>query len=516
MTPASMDAPPASRWADYAPASWAEDFAFFARTYCVQTVDRFAGEPLELEDWQREIMGEVLACDEAGVHYWRSAAIVLPRKNGKTTMLSALATYHLLNAPGQPEVLLAASSDAQAGRLFDGVVSFIRAAPALFDLVVLRESIGEIARVDGGGVIRRVASDPNRLHGYNPSLVIADEVAQWTKPSLERAWTALTTAGGARASSQVVTISTAGEARDRETGILGRLIDRNEKDGDVERPDDALTISRNHAAGTLIYNYSAPTTDRRDVEALKKANPASWIDDDYLRRQAANPELSDADVLQLHGNVWAASRDSFIDPERWDGLADGARDLLAGGPLELSLGIDGSRVYDTTVVGWAHTADDGRIDVGARIFSARREAPAHVFHQGGRIDFDDVEGLILGLFADHTVREVAFDPRYVDRSADILEARLPGARIFPVEPQSAHARDSLAAFYRGIVEGTVRHGGDPAIRAHVLAAVAEWDERGPRVRKLAKPDPIDALVAMSLAYWRESRRSKRSAWAGSW
>ena len=37
------------------------------------------------------------------------------------------------------------------------------------------------------------------------------------------------------------------------------------------------------------------------MKALKLANPASWISTDYLHRQAENPELTDAQVLQLHG-----------------------------------------------------------------------------------------------------------------------------------------------------------------------------------------------------------------------
>ena len=499
----------------YAAGTYAEDFAWFAENYCVQTVDRFAGKPLVFEGWQLDFLAEALAVDEDGAPYWRSVVLVLPRKNGKTTMLAGLSTYHVLEMAGSPEVLLAASSDKQAGRLFNSVTAFVRASPALSERVVLRESVGQIARIEGGGDIYRVASDPGRLHGYNPSLVVVDELAQWTKPSLEKAWTALTTAGGARKGSQVFSITTAGEARDRETGLLGRLIDRNEAEGDVDRPHDALTISRNHSAGVLVYNYAAPTKDPKDTAALKRANPASWVDEDYLARQAANPELSSADVLQYHGCVWSSSHLTFISPEAWAKCSDGET-LEPPEGRDITLGMDGSRVYDTTVVAWASRAEDGRIDVGARIYSTRDSAPHHVLHHGGRIDFEDVEGYVLGLFADYTVREAAYDPKYLDRSADILEARLGEPQIFPVEPQSAHAREAMGSLYRGIIDGTVRHNGDKELARHVLAARAEWDERGPRVSKLKRPDPIDALVAMSLAYWREARRPVRKAWAGAW
>ena len=47
---------------------------------------------------------------------------------------------------------------------------------------------------------------------------------------------------------------------------------------------------------------------------MKLANPASWITEQYLRRQAENPELTDAQVLQLHGCVWAASSSDLDRP----------------------------------------------------------------------------------------------------------------------------------------------------------------------------------------------------------
>ena len=62
------------------------------------------------------------------------------------------------------------------------------------------------------GVIYRLSSDPARLYGYNPTLVVVDELAQWTTPNLRRAYAALTSGGGARSAPQVFTITTAGEA----------------------------------------------------------------------------------------------------------------------------------------------------------------------------------------------------------------------------------------------------------------------------------------------------------------
>ena len=115
---------------------------------------------MRLEPWQLSFMAEALAVDAEDRPYWQSVALIVSRKNGKTALLAAYALYRLLNDEGQPEILLAAASDRQAGRLFEAVLSYARRNRELLERLHLREYIGEIARVDGGGKILRMASDP--------------------------------------------------------------------------------------------------------------------------------------------------------------------------------------------------------------------------------------------------------------------------------------------------------------------------------------------------------------------
>jgi hypothetical protein len=69
----------------------------------------------------------------------------------------------------------------------------------------------------------------------------------------------------------VVVISTAGSAEERRGGILGQLLDANEEAGELEqRP--GLTISPNEGARVIVFNYSAPTNDSTDIDALLLAN----------------------------------------------------------------------------------------------------------------------------------------------------------------------------------------------------------------------------------------------------
>jgi len=503
--------------AGYADATRVDHFAWWCRENCVQSIGQFAGEPLELEDWQYRFLAEAMAVDEAGNPYWRFVTLLVPRKNGKTTLLAARAAYELDVEDDEPEVLLAAASDKQAGRLFDGASGFLKRAPGLRGRFHFRDYIGEIAKVGSPGKILRMATKAATLHGYSPSLGIVDELHAWTAPSAREAFAALTTAGGARKRTQVFVITTAGDGDERETSILGSLVDRNEADGEVESVP-GLTISRNHAARTLVYNYSAPTMDPRDVVAMKLANPSSWITEEYLERQAADPALTTAQVLQLHGCVWASGDDAFVTLEEWRAMADPAvTEAAFHDGATVCLGFDGSRTYDTTVVGYAARAEGDKVAVGCHVFAARREAPHHTLHQGGKIRMADFEKHVEALFSRWRIEDAAYDPRYLQRSAELLEERIPGARLAVVEPQSKLMRDALACFYRLAKDGRLVHDGDPVMAAHVAAARASQDEKGWVIQKRHQSRPIDALIAIVLAVWRVDVTSNQAEpWSDSW
>lgn len=476
-----------------------DDFVWWSARNCTQSIDVFDGDPLVLEDWQREIFREALTETEGGSLYWLSVVVVLPRKNGKTTMLSAYGLYALTEYGGQPEILFAASSDKQAGRLFDYATSFVRRNARFTAQLAVRDTWGEIERRDAGGKALRMSSSPERLHGYNPSLVIPDELAQWTRPTLRKAWAALTTGGGARRRTQVFAISTAGEAHERQEGILGRLIDRNEKVGEVERPHGGLTISRNHEARVIVFNYSAPTEDRYDIDALKLANPASWITTEYLARQAANPELSDAEVLQLHGCVWAASEEQWIRRDAWDALERPFERLQAGD--QIALGFDGSQYHDATALVACRVSDGLLVPLG-------------IWAPDGHVDWEvprnQVQIAVDHAFSTFEVVAMAADPP--DWRAEIdLWQRTWGERVYGFATNKvglmAPAIDRLKT---AIVTGRdVLHTGERRLTEHVLNARTKETPSGDILKKERKDSQhkIDAAVAAVLAF--EARATVR-------
>jgi phage terminase large subunit-like protein len=483
-------AAPQDSWAPYAHGSDVGHFSEVCAVLLEQSVDDWAGQALGLEDWQTQHVAEALAYDEQGRPYWRSVVLLVPRKNGKTTLLAAYGLYRLIFSDGQPEILLAASSDRQAGRLFDAAVSFVRRSAYLLERLVVREYIGEIARRDGEGRMLRMSSDHRALHGYNPSLVICDELAQWTTPGLRRAWGALTTAGGARQRAQVFAISTAGEAVGRHDSILGRLIDGNEADGELRRPHAGLTISRNHDARVLVYRYESPSTDRLAVAEHKQANPASWVSEAWLERQARNPELSEADFLQLHANVWATADDTWMAPMQWAALADPGRALVAG--EEIALGFDGARHQDATAL-IGCTAD------GHLFTLAIWERPEGT--QRWEIAAGEVDAAVAAAHERYTVRRGYYDPPLWQTEIDAW-AREFGSAVAPW-PTNRPAPMAAACerFQTDALAGAFSHDADPVLRRHHLAAAVDRTRHGPLlVRRRRNGEHIDAATASVLAY----------------
>lgn len=536
----------AEAWADYAHATQGEHFAWWARTRLVQSQGQWSGEALVLEpDWQLPLMMEALAVNTDGSPFWRVVGAVMPRKNAKTTTLGGYAIYELDEGAGQPEVLLAGSTDLQSGRLFDTGARFIRRNPYLARRFRIRQHVGEIERIDGGAKAYRVATtNADSQHGWNPSKAICDELHAWNKPVLREAWDALTTAGDARLNSQVFFITTPGRASARRTGLLGPLVDGNRLIGEVERLA-GCTISRNFDSRVIIFEFHAPDAAAADPKPLRKvvgelraaeergddaeadaarvrrdelaarlvrsvrlANPASWIRDESILKKAIGPTPTPSAFLRLSAGLWADDEDTYISDTTWESL--GGAHLTIPDGADVCLGIDGSRTHDCTVVSWS-TWSGSTIRTACRVFAAREDAPHHELCPGGRIDYDRVETFIADLFDRFRVVDAAYDPRYLDRSADILRARLPGARIVPVEPTSAHMKSAVSALERLTVDRLLEHDGDQVLAAHIANTVAIRHAGYTRLTKIDDDDAIDATVATALSVWRAKHHAERAA-----
>ena len=85
----------------------------------------------------------------------------------------------------------------------------------------------------------------------------------------------------------------------------------------------------------------------------------------------------------------------------------------------------------------------------------------------------------------------------------------------PVEPHSRLHGEALATFERQVLEGVIRHDGDPVIEEQLALdpAVDRFENGDPRrLRKLERSRPIDISVALALAIWRVVHGGTRSVY----
>jgi hypothetical protein len=300
----------------------------------------------------------------------------------------------------------------------------------------------------------------------------------------------------------VFTITTAGEAAFRHDSILGKILDAGLDADDVER-EPGLTVCRMAEAHTLVWGFEAPTSDPHDVEAMKLANPASWITKAFLRRQALDPELTAAQVLQLHGCVWAAGETTFVPPDAW--AARKAERVLEPGE-RIVLGFDGSYRRDATAL-VACTLDGFLAPLA--VWERPERAPAE-----WKVPRDEVEDAIVEAMELYQVLELACDPP--GWVAELDGWRELYGEVVVDYPTNQRQRMAAACdrFRVGVHEGDLSHDGSAVLARHLGHCRTKDTPYGPIVTKDAPDSPrkIDAAVAAVVAYdraaWRASRRGR--------
>jgi phage terminase large subunit-like protein len=473
-----------------------ESVAQFFRKYFRHTKGAKAGEPFELEPWQRAFVDEFYRRDENGRRIYRLGVLGIPRGNGKSPLAAGLAIYELATRKDSPDVFTAAASKDQGRIVFDFARSFVESG----DLhQVVKTGRNELIYEEHLGVMRVLSADGALQHGLSVSCAIVDELHAFTTPKQEELYTALASALHKRLDSFMLVITTAGA----DTGsLLGKMCDAARAELALERRGDALTVGRDEENGVLFWWYQVPEgADLEDEDLWRASNPASWVDLRDLRRQRHAPGFSEAAFRRLHLNQFTAGEEVWIDPALWqtckadDEIPDGA---------QVYIGVDASFSNDATAVSWAHKTDDGNVILRCHVWSAIKDTEAHTWVPGGRIDLGAVEDFITELGQRYLLREVVYDPAFFARSAEILFAR--GFVVALLDQRTREMREYTGQLYEAVGAGTLGHDGDPVLAAHVGAAAAQLDEFGGwRVKKRKQSKKIDGLVASVIAHGRAAR-----------
>ena len=216
---------------------------------------------LKLELWQKALISCIFGIvAEDGLRIWREVFVVIGRKNGKTLLASAvIACMAYLDGEYGAKIYCLAPKLEQANIVYDNFYQMLKKEPELMDLSLKRRS--DIYVEESNTAIKPLAFNAKKSDGFNPHLVINDEMASWRGDGGLKQYEVMKSALGARRQPFILSISTAGYEND---GIYDELMKRSTaflKGGSKERR-------------LLPLIYMIDDVDQwSDPEELKKANP---------------------------------------------------------------------------------------------------------------------------------------------------------------------------------------------------------------------------------------------------
>lgn len=231
----------------------------FIENFCHHSQGR--NDLLKLELWQKAIISTMFGIvDEEKIRVFREVFIVIGRKNGKSLFASAIIAYMAYLEPeyGQ-EIYCLAPKMEQAAKVYDGFYQMIKTEDELDELAKKRRS--DIYIEESNTTIKPLAFNAKKSDGFNPQLVVCDEMAAWAGDGGLKQYEVMKSALGARRQPMILSISTAGYVND---SIYDELMKRS----------TSFLKGNSKERRLLPFLYIIDDIEKwNDIEELKKANP---------------------------------------------------------------------------------------------------------------------------------------------------------------------------------------------------------------------------------------------------
>ncbi len=465
-------------FSDY-PDDLAERIIRFIESYLVVPKGANAGELVQLADFQTEIIRGAFA---EGV---RQGLVSIARANAKTTLAAMVATAVLFLIEDSPEILVVASDQRQSTITLRLARRMIELAPELAERCHVYKD--RLVTPQNDGLLLPLPADPAALHGWDPTLLIVDELHVVT----EDVWEACTSVAGKRPRSLTLAISTPASTPD---SVMWRLVEHGRSGSDP---------------AFYFREFSAPegcAVD--DREAWRIANPAMTCERPFLFEdglEAAMRTIREPVFRQLRLGQWVTGVDQWLPFGAWSECADPSVEV---GKQKIVLAFDGSASGDSTAL------------VGCTV----GERP-HLWVEGlwqnpgddrWRVPRADVDRAVDVAFDRYDVLELAADPWGWRSEIEVWSQRHGEKRV--LEWNTAHAARMAPAtdrMYQAVVTQQLSHDGNPDLAAHIAHCVAKRTPQGDLVSKDKKNSPrkidaaVAAIVALDRAAWHHTNPTRK-------
>lgn len=183
----------------------------FIELFCRHSKGELAGQPLTLDLFQKAYISALFGFvdKKTGHRRYTESFFLVGRKNGKTTMLSAIALYMMI-ADGESgsEVYSVASKKDQANILFDQAHEMIKQSPDLNKNIRKRKA--DLYFSHNFSKMMSLGKNSNSLDGLNAHLVVIDELHSIQDRNL---YEVMKQSQSARTQPLLIMITTAGTLR---------------------------------------------------------------------------------------------------------------------------------------------------------------------------------------------------------------------------------------------------------------------------------------------------------------
>lgn len=329
------------------------------------------GKPFLLEPWEKFCVYGMLAFFKRGTNerVVKEAFIFIPRKNGKTIFISALAeALALLERESGSKVYVVASTLKQSLETFENwrynierVLYKDRKAAQRAGWRILdnnmEHSIAHDAIAGGSLSLNALASNPDGQDSFNCNIVIADEIHAYKTP---KQYNILKEATKAYTNKLVVGITTAG---DDGTGFCAQRLEYCRKilNGTIREDEYFIFVTCADTEEDGTIDYTNPVQHR-------KANPNYGVTirpEDIMRDalQAQNDPQQRKDFLAKSLNIFVAKQNAYFNIEEFrasNKKAEAALGIDSAWPVERKIaflaklpvswygGTDLSKLHDLT------------------------------------------------------------------------------------------------------------------------------------------------------------------------
>lgn len=482
----------------------AEKAIEYIENFCHHSKGR--NDLITLELWQKAAVSAMFGIvDENGVRIFREVFIVIARKNGKSLFASAIISYmaYIEDEYGQ-EIYCLAPKLEQANLVYDGFYQMIQLEPELAELAKKRRS--DIYISESNTVIKPIAFNAKKSDGFNPQLVVCDELAAWQGDAGLKQYEVMKSALGSRKQPMILSISTAGYIND---SIYDELMKRS----------TAFLLGNSNEKRLLPLLYMIDDVEKwSDIEELKKSNPnlgVSVSEDFYLEEIAvAEQSLSKkTEFLTKYCNIKQNSSVAWLPYEVIDALTGEKLNLDDFRECYCVGGIDLSQTTDLTAC-CIIIEKDNRLYVFAQFFmpknkidelQEREGVPYRIYEKQGLIklsgdnyvDYNDCFEWFVRLVEEYHIYplQIGYD-RY---SAQYLIQQM---KAYGFHMDDVYQGENLTPVIyeaEGLMrDGKLQIGDNNLLKAHLLNTALKVNSESRRVRiiKIEQRCHIDGCAAL--------------------